>query len=96
MTYNLSFMDNTTSILQIWAGVNTESGSWLAGLTLFFLFILVFIVFQDHDTTDVFLADSFFITLLAGLFLGAGLLPGWALAFPIVALVVSTLLKLWK
>ena len=89
-------MDNTTHLLDVAQGVNALANGWLFGLILFISFILFFMMFSDRwPTKDVFLADGFFITILAGLFRAAELVPSWALTFPILILVVSLMLKLW-
>ena len=94
--YNLSFMDNSTGITAIAAGVNTNSGGWLFGLLLLFLWMLLFIVFSDRDTKTVFLGSSFIVSLAGGLLLGAGLVEWWILIFPVVGLVVGLVIKLWS
>jgi len=95
MSYNLSFMDNTTSIMGIAEGVNDASGGWLFGLLLIFFYILFFMVFSDFDTKNVFLADSFIITIIAGALFGAGFINGVILGIPAALFVISIIVKVW-
>lgn len=95
MTYNLSFMDNSTGILGIAEGVNDASGGWLFGLLLAFLYILFLMVFSDYDMKNVLVADSFIVSILAGVLFGAGLVSAWVLTFPIVLLVITLVIKIW-
>lgn len=93
--YNLSMIDNTTSILTVVQGVNTASGGWLIGLTILCLWVLIFIVFSNYETKSVFLGSSFLISLIAGMFYGAGLIDAWMLVIPVVVLIGSLIAKLW-
>jgi len=95
MSYNLTFMDNSTGALDIMQGVNTASGGWLFGLLLFFLWMLIFIVFSDRDIKTVLLGSSFVTSIAGGMLLGANLIEWWVLIFPVIATLVGLVIKLW-
>jgi hypothetical protein len=96
MTYNLTFAENATDLIQVATGVNTASGGWLFGGLMFFVFVLIFIVFRDTDVHTLFVGDSFITSILAGLLLFAGLISPWMAAIPVVMLAVSLFIKLWN
>lgn len=96
MTYNLTFISNTTSLAQIFTGINDNSGGWFVGLLLIFFFILFFMVFKNVDTKTVFVGGTFVTTLIAGLFFFAGMVEIWVVGVLIAALVVSLIVKLWS
>lgn len=94
--YNLSFMDNTTNIVQIATGVNDASNGWLFGLILFMLWLLIFMVFKNYDQKGVWVGSSFIVSLAGGALFGAGLLEWWVLILPVVVLMISIIIKLWS
>lgn len=94
--YNISFMDNTTSLLGIVQGVGNESGGWFGGLLLLTVFILFYMVFSYNETEDVLLADTFICSILAGILWATGLISSMVLAFPVVLLVVAIIFKVWR
>lgn len=94
--YNLSFIDNTTGITQLWLGVNDNSGGWFIGSTLLVLFILIFMVFSEYDIKDVYLVNSFLLTIIVGLLFGIGLIGEWVIGLSVANLVVSILIKLFS
>jgi hypothetical protein len=94
MTYNLSFMDNTTGLFQIVEGVNTASDGWLAGLFLIVTWVLIFMVFQQKtDTTGLLLGSSFIMAIVTGLFFFMGLIPSWVLIIPVLGIIVGIMAK---
>ena len=95
MTYNVSFMDNTTSFLQVAQGVNAQSDGLFSIMFLCVFFLLILMVFAHFDTKSVLLADSFITTIIAVLLFGAGMLEGWFLGVVIAALVFSLIAKVW-
>lgn len=93
--YDLTFMDNVTSLNQVVAGVNTNSGGWLGGILLIFSFVLIFIVFSEYDFKEIMFADSFLCSLIAGILFGLQLLPWWGVLPSVVLFFISLLIKVW-
>ena len=94
--YNLSFMDNTTSIGAIAQGVNDASNGWLFGLLLLVLWVLLYMVFKDYDTKGMFVGINFITCLVGGVMYAAHLLPWWVLTIPSTMLFISIIIKVWS
>lgn len=95
MTYNLTFVSNTTTLSGIFVGINDNSGGWFAGLMLLSFFILFFMVFKNYDTKTVFLAGSFLTSVIAGLLWFAEVTELWVVGVCIGFFVVTAIIKLW-
>lgn len=95
MTYNLTFIDNSSGPLVLIQGINDNAGNWYIGSLLIFLFFILFVAFKRSGSQDAFLASSFIISLLSGLAFGFGVLNGIHLVFPISILVTSLIMKVW-
>lgn len=93
--YNLSFTQNATGISQLWVGVNNNSDGWFIGSLLLVYFILFFMIFSDYDFKDVYLANSFILTIIVGLLFGTGLLSEWVIGIAVANLVISLLVKIF-
>ena len=93
--YNLTFMDNTTSLMGIMNGVNDATNGTFITILLLVLWALLFIVFKNYDIKSLFLGSSFLMVLIFGLFFGAGLIAAWTLTIPAVSLLIALILKLW-
>lgn len=93
MSYNISFLDNGT-FGGIITGVNTASGGWVIGLLLIVTWIIIIISFYGRtEIEDLLLGSGFIVGLAAGLLLTAGLIPGFTIIFPILSMIIGTLIK---
>lgn len=91
MSYNLSFMDNSTNILHLAQGVNTASDGWYAVLFLFVLWIGLYATFKKEDTVTELVISSFVTAVVAILFFLIGLLTWQIALIPIVAFFLSSI-----
>lgn len=90
MTYNVSFLDNATSVMGVADGVNTMSGNLYAYLILFVLCIMVFISLKIKYDFEVCIISSAFITSVVAVFMFVlEWIPVSILAIPITLLFVS-------
>lgn len=96
MTYNLTFMDNATSLTQIVQGVNTESDGLLFGIILLVLFVIMLMVFREYPFKTVLLGAGSLISLLAGIMFGMGVISVTILVIPLIILAFAVVLKLWE
>ena len=100
--YNLSFLDNVTSPLDMIIGLGSVADNqFLFGyLTLLSFFLVFMILSLRYDFTDVMVVDSFLTTLLAILLYasknadGMSLIPGYAIVYPLIILFISLILKM--
>lgn len=95
MTYNLTFIDNSSGIQPLFEGVSASAGPWFGGLILMTLFLVLLIGFRRNGFQSSMLASSFTVSLLAGFLFGAGLLGGISLTIPFTFLVFSIIIKVW-
>jgi len=96
MTYDLTFLSNSSSIVSIWTGINDQSGGWFIGFLLFTLYLVFFMTFMNgYNFKDVFFADSFFLTAAAGLLFGMGLVATWVISLSVALLAISLFVKIW-
>lgn len=93
--YNLTFLENTTSLMGVMTGVNDATSGSFITILLIVLWALMFIVFKNYEIKSLFLGTSFLMVLVFGLFFGAGLVSAWALTIPAISLLIALILKLW-
>lgn len=93
--YNLSFMENTTDFLMIVKGVNDNSGGWMGGLFILMFFTIFFMAGKaaNFDTKNIFLADSFICSIIAGILLGAEVIEPYVASIPMILLVAAIIVK---
>lgn len=74
MSYDLSSLNatNTTTILDVFTSVNTNSGNVFANLLLLAVFFGYYFYFKKEDTITDLLASSFLTNIVATLFLFIG------------------------
>jgi len=89
MAYNISFMDNTPSIVELYAGINTESGMMLSIILLLSLWVVIFISMKHFDTKVVFLSASTTTTIVSILMLGLGWINMTIVFFPLIMTMFS-------
>lgn len=94
--YNLTFLDNSTGIVDLAIGVNNGSNNWLFSLLLLIIWIMIIMVFSNQNIKHVILGSSFVVSLLAGLFFGIGLVPAWIITFPVIMMLLGIILVVWN
>lgn len=90
MTYNMTFLDQGSTILDAAVGVNTWlTGGWLASILMLIIWLITFLAFKKGDTGAAFTVSSF-ITSVAGVFLFAsGLLGVEMMLVPILLTLIG-------
>lgn len=91
--YNLSYLDNATSLVDAARGVSDASGGLLGGLLLLAFAILFLIVFhKEDDLPHVLLADAWLTAILSVLFRITGMVESWVVglcfALAVIALII--------
>lgn len=67
--YDLGFLNDSNTSLDLMTGVNDMTGGGFAGLILLVVFVILLMVMKNYDTRIVLLVDSFISMILAILFL---------------------------
>ncbi len=93
--YNLSSLENGTTITTILSSINFNSGYWFGGLLLLVLFIMIFAMFKNYDTLAAFTVDSFIVTLIGLLLNGIGLISMSILIYPFILFIISLIAYQW-
>jgi len=89
--YNVTFMNNVTSPLDLIVGIGAGVGnSFLIGNLILIAFALVFLVIaHKQDFLTVIVIDSFLTTLVAILLFAAGMIASPTIMFPVIVFIVS-------
>lgn len=66
MTYNLTFMETSTNILQVANGISESTGSYFGGLILLLVAVICFIGMKRYDNRAAILGSAFITTIVAG------------------------------
>lgn len=97
MSYNLTFMDNVTSVQDIATGVNDLSGGWLFGIILLSIWIIVIIngAMKQRSVGELLLVSSLIVAFIGGVLLGLGYLSPYFLAFPAIGILAGAVILIW-
>ena len=66
--YDLSFLDNSTGMTDIYTGANTQTNGFLAIGILIMIYAIAFMSLKRYESKAVFLVVSFVTTFIAGIF----------------------------
>jgi hypothetical protein len=94
--YNLSNIENSTNLLETFVEINSTLNilPFTIFLSLFFIAVLIYANNRAMNTYDSFLAASFATTIIASLGFLAGLASYTIVAFVIVLLVASIIIRM--
>lgn len=95
MTYNTTFLSNSTGIWSLTTGLNDSGGGTLFATMLIFIWLLFLLFFRKNGFPNAFVGSTFVVSIISGLGFGAGLLSGYLLVFPVSFLVLGLVFKLW-
>ena len=87
--YNTTFMNNTGNIVELVAGINNASNSFLSIMLLIVIWVVVFIAMKHFDTKVVFLSASVTTTLVGLFFLILGWISFTIFIFPLIMMMFS-------
>lgn len=96
MTYNLSFLDNTSSMGDIIVGIDVQSGGVFSIGLFLTIAVLLFFMFRERDMVEVLMGVSFFMTAIGGAMLAMGLLDVYWVGAALTTLVVSTFIYVFR
>ena len=91
MAYNLSFMDNQTSVLNIIDGVNTASGSMIGIFILLIVWIGILALAKDYDFIKRWIVANFLTTVIGILLYFIGWVS-WIYLTPIIGMLIISIL----
>ena len=90
--YNLTNITDANDFLEIAVATNRLTGDLYSGVILLALFLVAFMVFQNHPTKVVFIGASFLVSVVAALFFFSGFASWRAVVLPVVLLFVSIII----
>ena len=94
--YNLSFMDTSNTLADLFAGVN-NIGNGIIGIgILLLLWVILFAAFKNYETVTAMLITSFIVTIVAGLLWFSSLLAWYVAVVPLMMLVASVIVSFFK
>ena len=92
MPYNLSFMDNSTTLSGLFIGVNNMASGWLFGGFMLVLFIVGFMVFYGRvGVGELLFGLGLVMSIIGGLLAIGGFLPGFVVGITLSILVIGLL-----
>jgi len=87
-------MDYQTSFVGLVQGLNDATNNLFFGLALIISWvILILVLYNRADTADLMIGSGFIYSIIAGLSMGAGLIPAWTLSIPIAVTIAGILFK---
>jgi len=89
MSYNVTFMDSSTNLLQVMTSVNAASGNLFGFLFLSVLWIASFIIFQREDKMTAFMASNFITSVIGIMLLLLKIVTWQIIILPLLALFFS-------
>jgi len=91
MAYNFSAIDNSSTLVEWFTGLNALTGQLFFSIMLFFVFIALVYALSRYDIKVGLLAGSFITSVVAVLMALAGdLIPYAVMVMPIAALFFAT------
>lgn len=94
--YDITFLNSSYSLYEIYKGTNDAVGMLYHTLILFALFIIIFLVFKSMaDSKTILFIDSFFCTFLSVLSFFAGLIRIQTVWIFVILLVGSIILNIF-
>jgi len=96
MSYNTSFMNNATNVLDLSIGLGSAMGnSFLIGNLLLFSFAMIFLVLSlKEDFVNVLIIDMFITTIIGILLFMIGMVGFVSPLLPFLILVITLIMKL--
>ena len=94
--YNLSFMDTSNNLADIWTGVSSMTGEGFGIAITVLIFFVTFASAKTFDSNVRFILSSFLTTVIAGLMFFAGWVVWWVAIIPAVLLIISIILDFFK
>jgi hypothetical protein len=88
MTYNTTFTDTSNNIVDILAGLNNINGGYVAGLSLFILFLILMISLRGEPKHN-FITASAVLIILTGIYWKIGLVNFEIIFVPITMLFIG-------
>lgn len=93
MSYNLTFMETSTNLLQITQAVNTASGGLYGALFVFVIWIGSYAVLQNgNDPLVAFISSSVLTTILATIMLILQIVTWPILVLPLLCVLLGFIL----
>jgi len=93
--YNLSFLNNVTSPIDIFVGMGSAVSStneYLIGYLILLSFFVIFLVINlRYDFAEILIIDGFITTILAGLLYFAGMVNAVAMIYPFVVTIIAVI-----
>lgn len=95
MTYNLTGLQNITSVVTIMDGVNVASNGLYGAIIFICIYLFIFLIVKEDYLPNIFLGISTAMSIIAWLLYGLGIIPWWSLGINIVILISTIFYKIW-
>lgn len=96
MAYNITWMESSNTLVDIFQGVNTASNGLVGGMILLLTFMISFAAFKNYDTVADLVISSFITTIIGGLLWFIGFISFEFAVIPLILFVVSLIIDAFK
>lgn len=93
--YNLTALQNATSIVTLATGINTISNGLYGGLLFIAIYLFLLLIVEEQYLLNIMLGAGTIMSIIAGLLFGLGLMPWWVLGINIAILITAIFYKIW-
>jgi 4-hydroxybenzoate polyprenyltransferase len=93
MSSNITFMDSSNTLLDIFAGVNAQIPSFSL-IILGALSIIIFMMFQNYEIKKILLFEGFILTIVGLLMVTMGWLAMMYIMIPVILLIFAIFFNL--
>jgi len=94
MSYNMTFLNESTNIYQVIVGVNATTNNLLGALILLVIGLVLFAGTKKYDTDVAMLVTTFVLSVISLLMFTIQLIGVEIFVIPIILLIVSLFIKL--
>lgn len=96
MTYNLTNVTDSLSIVDYHIAVDQLVGGLYTVLGLFTLFIILMIAMKNYDTATAFLVSAFIVAIVGAILVFVGVLSWQLFGIIFVLLIIGVIINVWK
>jgi len=94
MSYDLTALENNTSLLNVFTTMNTASNEFLIVGILVSLFVILFILFKSYETLTALRTSAFITSIISILFYLSGFLSLDKAIYPLVILGITIFISI--
>ena len=96
MSYNMTFVDTSNTLYDLFSGLSVNGGGGVVILLLAFLYVALFAVFKNYETSTAITGASFIMSIVSGLFWFAGFIAWYIAVVPLTITIGGLIISFFK